>query len=424
MRIKNMIITLSLALMLLLSACGTTQESTEGSSSVESVSNSTVASEGEKEIDNTKEEAIDIETGVLISDEEKSISAIEGSILDVENFFTSRDLEQIPDLTDSVSINLVSDEDIVINTKGVYVLSGDVNNVTVIVEVDDEENVQLVLDKLSIVNEDAPAIYVRSGDKVFVTTTESENYLEVSGTYIPDGDVNLDAVIYSKSDLVLNGLGTLEVESAKGNGITSKDDLKITGGHYIVNSYADAIEANDSIRIYDGDIVITTNKDGLHSENEEDDTLGYIYIQNGTLMINAVDDAIRANSVVQIDGGTINIEASTEGIEGTYIQINGGNITLYASDDGINATSKSSYDVVIEVNGGNIDVTVGSGDTDGFDANGDIFINGGIISVNGQSSFDADGVAELNGGEVTVNGEVITEITQMQMGKGKGPKNK
>ena len=59
-----------------------------------------------------------------------------------------------------------------------------------------------------------------------------------------------------------------------------------------------------------------------------------------TLNIQAADDGIQGNSIVQIDGGTINIETSTEGIEGTYVQINGGEITIYATDDGINALCK------------------------------------------------------------------------------------
>ena len=77
---------------------------------------------------------------------------------------------------------------------------------------------------------------------------------------------------------VLNGTGTLEIVSSNGNGITSKDDLKVTGGTYSITSLMDGLEANDSIRIAGGDITITTNKDALHSENEDDSSLGYIYI--------------------------------------------------------------------------------------------------------------------------------------------------
>ena len=345
-----------------------------------------------------------------------SISSVEDSALDTSELFTDRDMGQSADLTDAVYIELASGEDAAITEEGVYVLSGSAQNATVIVDAGDEAKVQIVLDGVTVENEDSPVIYIKSADKVFVTTSGSNNSMKVTGYYTSDGDINLDAVIYSKSDLTLNGIGTLEILSAAGNGVTSKDDLKVTGGTYTITSQLDGLEANDSIRIAGGDITIITNKDALHSENEEDNSLGYIYILDGTLNISAGDDGIRGTTIVQIDGGIINVKTSTEGIEATYIQINGGEIDVYAKDDGINATRKSNYDVVIEVNGGTINVEVGSGDTDGFDANGNIYINGGIINVTANSAFDADGTAQLNGGTVTVNGQIITQITQSPMG--------
>lgn len=343
------------------------------------------------------------------------ITAVAGSKLDVSDMFTERDLEQTADLENATYITLVSDEDVSITEEGVYVISGDVSNVTIEIDADDEAKVQLVLDGVSIVNTDEPAIYVVTADKVFITLSDSTNYLEVSGNY---ASTSIDAVIFSKSDLVLNGTGSLEVVSNAGNGITSKDDLKITGGTYTIQAAKDAIEANDSIRIYDGEISIVAGKDGLHSENDADNTLGYIYIYNVQMNISASDDGIQGNAIVQIDNGTINIETSLEGIEGTYVQINGGEIDIYATDDGINATQKSSYDVVLEINGGTITVKMSSGDTDALDSNGDLYINGGTVNITANSAFDYNGTGELNGGTVTVNGEVVTVLTQSQMGGG------
>jgi hypothetical protein len=401
---KNTMATLSLILTLSFVGCTNAQDNIADSSTTEIIEGS------------NNETTSNSST----SSSSNIISTVAGSILDTSELFSDRDLEQSADLTDAEYIQLNSNEDVTIDKEGVYVLSGEVVNTTVVVEADTEAKVQIVLDGVSITNEDSPAIYVKSADKVFVTSTESENYMQVTGDYVADGDTNIDAVIYSKVDLTLNGAGTLEIISNKGNGISSKDDFKITAGVFNITSSGHAIEANDSILIYDGDITIDTDKDALHSENDEDSSLGYIYIQNGTFNITAADDAIRATSIVQIDGGTINIETCSEGIEGTYIQINGGNMDLYATDDGINATTKSdAYDVVIEVNGGTIKVVMGSGDTDGFDSNGNIYINGGTIDVEANSSFDSDGTAELNGGDVTVNGEKITVITQQQGGRKK-----
>jgi len=57
-------------------------------------------------------------------------------------------------------------------------------------------------------------------------------------------------------------------------------------------------------------------------------------------------------------------------------------------------------------------VKVGPGDTDGFDSNGDIYINGGTTDVIAPfSAFDCNGNAAINGGTVRVNGQVIHEIT-------------
>jgi len=338
------------------------------------------------------------------------------SVLDTSELFSDRDLEQSADLSAATQIKLESDKDVTLNKEGVYVLSGEVKNVTVVVEAAEDAKVQIVLNGVTITNEDSPAIYVKTADKVFVTSTDSKNHMEVSGSYVADGDINLDAVIFSKADMTLNGTGTLEIVSSNGNGISSKDDLKITGGVYNIKSSADAIEANDAILINGGDITIDTGKDALHSENNEDASLGYIYIKNGTLNITAADDAIRANSIAQIDGGTINIKTCEEGIEGNNIKINGGQITLYAKNDGINAAQKVNNNAAIEVNGGTINVSMGSGDTDAFDSNGNIYINGGTIAVEATSAFDSDGTAELNGGNVKVNGETITQITQSQMG--------
>ena len=358
------------------------------------------------------------EAGENKQDENLSESAATSSsatLLDTSDLFSERDLEQEADLTDAYYITLADGEDISITQEGVYVISGTASDVTITVEAADTDKVQIVLDGAEITNSDAPAIYVKSADKVFVTTSGSTSTLKVTDTFTADGDTNTDAVIYSKEDLVLNGTGTINIESTA-NGITSKDDLKVTGGTYNIVATEDAIEANDSIRIYDGTFDITSQKDAFHSENSDDDTLGFVYIKDGSFIINATDDGIQATTVLMIDGGTFDITAA-EGLEGTYVQINGGTINIEASDDGINATQKSTaYDVVIEVNGGDVTVNMGSGDTDGFDSNGDIIINGGTISVTGNSAFDWDGTASLNGGTVTVNGEEVTELTNQFAG--------
>ena len=341
-----------------------------------------------------------------------TVAVAEGGVYSSDDLFTSRDLAQEADLTDATAIALTDGADVSITEAGVYVLSGTASNVTVRVEADSEAKVQLVLDGASIANDNAPCIYVVEADKVFVTTS-GDSSLSVTGAFASDS--NVDAVIFSKSDLVLNGTGMLTISSPE-NGVSCKDDLKITGGTYAITAASKAIVANDSIRVSDGTFTLTAGTDGLHAENDDDETLGYIYIGGGTFAINAGDDGIHAHYVAQIDGGSIDVTAA-EGVEATYIQINGGALNIRATDDGINAAQKSSAcTATLEINGGEITVVMGSGDTDGIDSNGNIIINGGTIDVTGSSTFDYDGSAQYNGGTIIVNGQQVDSIPNQMMG--------
>ena len=350
-----------------------------------------------------------------------SYSAYSGGILETEDVFTDRDLLQTPDLSEAQYLTASDGETLSITEAGIYVISGSAEDCTIRVEATDDAKVQLVLDGVSITNADFPAIYVVSADKCFVTTTDSENSLTVTGSFTSDGDTSTDAVIFSKDDLVLSGTGSLEITSNYGNGISCKDDLKITGGAYTITSAEDAVEANDSIAVCGGDFTIAADKDGLHCENDEDNSVGWIWIAGGSFNITAGSDGIQATTGLQIDDGQITVSAS-EGLEATYVQVNGGTVDISASDDGINATSKSSYmDVVAEFNGGEITIVMGQGDTDAVDSNGSVYVNGGTLDITAYtSSFDYDYTAQLNGGTVIINGSQVSEIPAGMMGGGMG----
>ena len=331
-----------------------------------------------------------------------------------DEMFTSRDLQQTADLSGAVAYTVTSGQDIRITAAGVYVLSGTATEATVYVEAGQDDKVQLVLDGLNVANAHFPVIYVKSADKVFVTIS-GDSSLSVTGSFTSDGSTKTDGVIFSKSDLVLNGAASLTIASSD-NGIVCKDDLKITGGTYTITAASKAIDANDSIRVAGGSLYLSAGTDGLHAENDSDSSLGYIYISGGSLTVSAGDDGLHAVSVVQIDGGELAIKAA-EGIEGTYIQINDGAISIQSWDDGINAANKSSaYRTAVEINGGEITVAMASGDTDGIDSNGDIIVNGGTISVTGSSTFDYDGSAQYNGGVIIANGQQIAYIPNQMMG--------
>ena len=333
-----------------------------------------------------------------------------------DDLFTSRDLEQTADTAGAETITVSDGSDVRITRAGTYVLSGSASGVTVYVEAGDEDKVQLVLSGLTVTNQDFPCIYVVSADKVFVTTA-ADSTLSVTGTFRADGSTHTDGVIFSRDDLVLGGTAVLNIVSPD-NGVVCKDDLKITGGTYVIQASSKAIEANDSIRIAGGTFRLTAGTDGLHAENDEDASMGYVYIGGGSLTIQAGDDGIHATSVLQIDDGILEITAG-EGLESTMIQVNGGTININSADDGINAARKSpSYTPAVIFNGGETTITMGRGDTDGVDSNGNIYVYGGIVSVNGNSTFDYDGTGLISGGTVYSNGQLVSSLPNQMMGGG------
>ena len=343
--------------------------------------------------------------------------------------FSNRDLSGDYDSDEAVTITLsgssaqassdsvqIGDGAVTITAAGTYLLSGEYDG-SIIVSAAKDDKVQLVLDGVSIASEDFAAIYVAQADKVFLTLAEgSENTLSNGGSFAQIDDSNVDAVIFSRDDLTLNGEGTLRVTSPAGHGIVCKDELVITGGVYEIGAAKTAIRANDSIAVSGGSFTLAAYSDGLHAENSDDDTLGSIYISGGDFRISVSDDAIHATALVQIDGGSFEISAA-EGIEGTYVQINDGEINITASDDGINAAYKSSACTpTVEITGGSVTISMGAGDTDGIDSNGDVIISGGTVDITGNSTVDYDGSAQLTGGTLIVNGQQVTTIPNQMMG--------
>ena len=342
-------------------------------------------------------------------------------MLNTTDLFTQRDLTNTVDKSQAISLSLKNNEDYLIDKEGIYLLSGDYTNTTIIVEVSDNEKVQLVLDGVNITNDNHACIYVENADKLFVTTI-SNSSLTVTNMFESSND-KIDAVIYSKDDLTLNGIATLTVNSSE-TAIKCNDDLTITSAEYIINAQKKGIDANNSIAIANGIFTINAQTDGLHAENNDDDSLGYIYIADGTFNINATDDGIHATSVVQIDSGNFTLKAY-EAIESTYIQINGGQFNISAYDDGINAARKSSfYSPVIEINSGTIKIVIANGDHDAIDSNGDLIITGGIIDITSNSAFDYDGKCYYSSATIIVNGQQVDSISTSNINGGKGGNRK
>ena len=364
------------------------------------------------------------------------------------DMFTERDYRTEYDESGSVQIQLngdsatassdsvqISGTAITITEEATYIISGTLDDGMIIVNAPDTAKLQLVLNGVNMNSETSAALYILEADKVFVTLAEStENTLSNAGTFTAIDDNNIDSVIFSKQDLTLNGLGSLTITSPAGHGIVSKDDLVITGGTYSITSASHGLDANDSIRITgETSITIDAGKDGVHAENDEDPSLGFVYISNGTMNIEAEGDGMSAGAYMQIENGTFQITAgggsengtkessdfwggfrggmgpgqpmeqadttsdsstSMKGIKSTGdLSITGGTFTINSADDSVHSNTS------LTVSGGVFEIA--SGD-DAFHADETLTVTAGVINIaesyEGLEALHVD----IQGGEITL----------------------
>ena len=292
-----------------------------------------------------------------------------------------------------------------VTAEGTYLLSGDCKNGSVIVNAPKDHKVQLVLSGLNLTAKSGAPLHVSQADKVFVTLAAgSVNTLSDTGA---SSDTSVDAAIFSKEDLTVNGDGTLTVNGNYKHGIVSKDDLVIAGGTITVNAASTGVDGKDCVKITGGSITVRAKKNGIRSTNEKDAALGYIWIGGGTIAVEAENDGLEAISYLKIDDGNITLKtgggsgrklssnsASAKGLKcdgdillcggsflldtaddaihaGGNIYLQGGTVSIQTGDDAIHA------DATLEISGSVIDITKSY---EGLEAT-DIRITGGITAV-------------------------------------------
>ena len=281
-----------------------------------------------------------------------------------------------------VDLSKVKDSTYTITQGGTYVLSGTYEG-QIVVEASDTENVELIFNGVDITNTESAAVYVKTAKNVSVVLEEgTENNITCSGSFEQTDDNKVDAAIFSKTDLIFDGSGTLTINSSA-HGIVGKDDLVIKSGNIDITSTKKAISGKDSVTVTGGNLTIAAGTDGINTD--------------GTLDISA---------------GKIDITKSNEGLEGKDINISGGEINIVSSDDGINATDSSTtnqddmavQDASLNISGGKITINAQG---DGIDSNGNITVTGGETYVSGPENagnggLDYNGTATITGGTFVV----------------------
>ena len=297
-----------------------------------------------------------------------------------------------------------------ITAAGTYYITGTISDGNILIEAGKDDEVQLVLDEASITSKTtapingvkAAKLTITLADNSVNTITDSDNYTTLTDTENQEPD----ATIFTKTDLVINGLGKLVVNSNYLDGIVSKDTLKIINTNIEINSKDDGIRGKDYVVINNSNIIITSGGDGIKSTNDTDTTLGYIKIEGGTININAKADGIQAETILNISSDvkldittTGKVSSSSNSQDFGFGAMGKQSQSSYTTEDsGSSKALKAGEEITIE--SGNIDIT---STDDSIHSNGIIIINGGTMNLSSSDDgIHADTNIVINGGNINI----------------------
>ena len=285
----------------------------------------------------------------------------------------------------------------------------------------------IVLNGVSITNPDGAAINNQSKKRTFIVLSDgTRNYL-TDGTNYKDATDSEDmkACFFSEGQLVFSGSGYLEVDANCKAGIRSDDYVRTMPNTniFVDASSGNGIRGNDAVIVTGG--VININITGTADKGISTD--GEVRIDGGRTTILTSggyeydsDDkdysacsGIKADSLITINGGELNIKSTGTGGKGLncddQININDGVIRIITtgkrqkdskgsvSPKGIKANGNISF------NGGQTQVRLeGSGDgTEGIESKSEIHIEAGTVeSYSYDDAINSAGNLYIDGGYV------------------------
>ena len=205
-----------------------------------------------------------------------------------------------------------------IGEETVYAISGTLRG-SIVIDVGDGYKFDLELQGLSLVCDTANPITVISGDEVAIQAKkDTENYIyDMRPAIDPTDEALLSGAIHSDVDLEIGGKGALTVVSESNNGIHSKDDLQVRNLTLLVACVDNSLKGNDGVEIEGGrttliasggDCIKTSNSDISEKGNQR----GSIRIAGGTHTLYAACDGMDAAYNVSIDDGATVLNIYTD----------------------------------------------------------------------------------------------------------------
>lgn len=272
-------------------------------------------------------------------------------------------------------------------------------------------------------DEDSGNIYIEGGNITINCAAIAAKGIKCAGDIYISGDPVID--------ITTSGKGEWDEEDLETNAaccLSADGNIDISGGTLTLTSTGSGgkgMKCDSVLTISGGDITVTT-RGALYYNNGTTENINYTgNTDNVSSDYYSSPKGIKAGVKTQVgnsytygggmvvSGGKVKVTTSgrnAEGIESkNYLNITGGEIYINAYDDGIN----SAQDMTIS--GGYI--YSHSNNNDGIDANGNIYLNGGLVYAIGSRSPELGIDANSEGGKkVYVNGGVIIAVGGIENG--------
>jgi len=324
-----------------------------------------------------------------------------------------------------------------ISELSVYSVSGKFKG-NIVIDTGDAYNFDLELNGLSLVCDSTNPIKILSGSEAGIKANkDTVNYVyDMREAIDPNNTLLEPGAIYSEADLEIGGRGELIVISENNNGIQTKKDLQVQNLSLFVSCLDNALKGNDSIEIKDCNTTliakagdgIKTSRSNISAKSKQ---RGDVTVTGGTHNIYAALSGIDAAHSAILDksvsvGAThtvLNVytakysnysyetpaELSDEGIKARE-EILLGECTLNVKTVG-NAFETDTLEFLengrkpqgkVSVNGAVLNIFA---EANGIDAEGDISVSAGIISIVKAYDGLSGKSLELLGGEISVEPE-------------------
>lgn len=310
-----------------------------------------------------------------------------------------------PKLFDGVNIAVDGNDVIVTSTASdefEYVLQGESSDG--MFKIYSDKKFILMLNGLTLTNNDGPAINIQSGKKTTLMLADGTvNNLTDGKKYTACGEEDMKATLFSEGQIVVEGNGTLNVTGLKKHGICSDDYVKVNSGTVnVLSAASDGIHANDYVSINGGVLNITASSDGIDGDE------GYIEINGGETTVNISSDAckgVKCDGAITMTAGTLTVNTS-------------GGVEVTDGDPSYCTAVKTDAD--FSISGGTLTIVSTGEAGKGISVDGNVNITGGVINIstsgngstytNTESVTDsyaatgikADGNINILGGQVTV----------------------